>query len=362
MPNALYITADRIGQKSGGGRVTYEEYAALAEFTGGDVHPIDRDRLGGSFDNPFQYDYNAEQLLRPYLAENKVQLAHLYAGGFPKTTKLLKQHGVRISYTCAAHDRKASKAEFEAILGYAYPFQHMVDGPLWDDYLSGYLTADVVIVPSEESKRILKREFEAVHVYRHRDPFRVIPHGVDLPDQIDPLPKQFTVGYMGATGPDKGLRYLLEAWKRLALRDATLLFAGPYDQANLLLDLMRKFGGGNMRYMGYAPSLREFYRRVSVYVQPSVTEGFGIEILEAMAHGRPVVVSDGAGAAWHAPTRLPARDAGAIAAALQDYYQNREGLVAVADLAPEYVKDLTWPVIRERYKKAWHELLCEETA
>ena len=40
-------------------------------------------------------------------------------------------------------------------------------------------------------------------------------------------------------------------------------------------------------------ALQAFYRHASIYVQPSFTEGFGLPVLEAMAAGVPVVVSDG---------------------------------------------------------------------
>jgi len=40
----------------------------------------------------------------------------------------------------------------------------------------------------------------------------VIPHGTTIPKEVKPLPSDYTVGYLGALGPDKGVLYLILAW------------------------------------------------------------------------------------------------------------------------------------------------------
>ena len=45
----------------------------------------------------------------------------------------------------------------------------------------------------------------------------------------------------------------------------------------------------------HVDNVGKMYNSCSVYVQPSVTEGFGIPVLEAMAYARPVIVTEGAG-------------------------------------------------------------------
>lgn len=275
----LYLTQDVIGAPGGGGRVTLEEYKAFAGL-GGVTHPIDGLRMPHGPDPFFADGIVAKG------APQGVQLAHIYAGCFSETVAALKAQGARVTYTAAAHDITESRREF-AGLDLPYAFPHLTDPALLDRYLAGYRQADVVICPSTHSATIM-RGFGCKNV-------RVVPHGVDLPPAVPPLPAKFAVGYLGAAGPDKGLRYLFAAWRKLALRDATLIIAG--NNAAQALPLWRRYGGGNAEFMGYVPNITDFFARVSVYVQPSVTEGFGIEILEAMAHGRPVVASLGAGAA-----------------------------------------------------------------
>jgi glycosyltransferase involved in cell wall biosynthesis len=118
----------------------------------------------------------------------------------------------------------------------------------------------------------------------------------------------------------------------------------------LLTPWVRQFGGGNVYLRGWVRSPSLLYNTVSQYVQPTATEGFRIEVLEAQAHGRPVICSAGAGAAELASLAIPARDSEGLAAAIHAAMQVPLGLSSVAHL--------TWPRIRERYKQLWREVLA----
>jgi glycosyltransferase involved in cell wall biosynthesis len=275
----LYLTQDRIGTPTGGGAVTYHEYRALADL-GFETHPVDAGRVQLSHD-PFMSD----ERWGAVIANTSPALVHTYAGCFTKTVESLKSRGAKVTYTAAAHDISESRREHEE-LGVPFNFPHLTDPVLWERYVGGYKSADVVICPSRLSKKIME-SFGCKKVV-------VIPHGCEAAAVIPPLPKRFALGYMGQAGPDKGLRYLFEAWKRLAMKDAVLVIAGSHmDQA---YELWKRFGGGNVEFMGFVPKLEDFYAKVSVYCQPSVTEGYGMEALEASVHGRLCLISDGAGA------------------------------------------------------------------
>lgn len=351
---ALYITADTIGQSSGGGQVTREEYAALKSLID-DTHPIDRLRLG-EFNDPFDYDRAAAGMLRDWLKTNQVDLAHFYAGAFPETVRLLRDHGTTVTYTCAAHDRKVSEAAFLE-LGLPYSFPHMHDGPLWRRYLQGYIDASMVIVPSRVAARSIEKEYSG---FGRGTRVSIIPHGMYPAESIPPFPKRFTVGYMGATGPDKGVKYLLQAWKAAELGDSLLLIAGPYSQANMLQELTMAFGGGNIHYMGFAPTLMDFYRQITVYCQPSLTEGFGIEVLEALSHGRQVIASSGVGASEYATTVVDIRDTPAVADLLRKW-RARTDYETCAEQARNCVADLTWANTHKAYMRLWSDLLSERS-
>lgn len=342
----LYLTQDRIGTPTGGGAVTYHEYKAL-ESLGGETHPIDAGRVQTVPADPFAND---TRFMNTLALAKDVKLVHIYAGCFTNTVKLLKEMGVKIAYTAAAHDIGESRKEFEG-LGIPFNLPHLTQPDLWEQYVGGYRNADLVICPSTLSKKCME-SYGCKNV-------SVISHGCEIPATVAPLPKRFTVGYLGQAGPDKGLRYLFAAWKKLALKDATLVIAGNnVDQA---MPLWRQFGGGNVEFMGFVNSVSEFYNKISIYVQPSVTEGFGIEVLEAMAHGRPVICSSGAGAVdalekGGCGFKVAPRDIEGLASVISTLVDD-DALDIIGEHGREGAKSYTWDKVRVQYQAAWKELL-----
>lgn len=341
--NYLYATADAIGTETGGGSVTKhesEEIAALGETTTILSYP-DAPRPWGA-DEAASYWLQTHTSLRP-------KLAHFYSGTFTKTIEILKERGCKVTYTAAAHDINVSREEHEK-LGLPFDYPHLNEPELWVRYVRGYLLADVVVCPSTLSKKCME-SYGCKNVV-------VIPHGVDLPAKIAPLPKRFAVAYLGQPGPDKGLIYLLQAWKMLDYTDAVLTIAGRGTEH--LLGMVRAFGGGNIYLRGWIEDPSEIYDGCSVYVQPSASEGFGLEVLEAMAHGRPVICSDGAGAADVAYRVVSARNPQALADAIAAVRQ----VSVPPDTVSDYMKNMarqraerhTWPIIRECYADLWRSL------
>ena len=347
----LYITADRIGIESGGGVVTKHESLALREL--GDCLVLGQEQLQCNGDEPWKWDEKAREIVwREYVhGGKKFELAHFYAGTFGATAKLLRSIGCKICWTIAAHDVAASKAA-HVEMGIPFNYPHLVFEPLWQRYISGYQLADTIICPSEVARSTVRR-------YPCYCPIEIVPHGCELPEKIAKLPERFTVGYMGSFGPDKGVITLLRAWKKLNWKDALLVLAGRDSVSEFAYRLVKEHGGGNITLVGWVNNISDFYNSISCYVQPSWTEGFGIEVLEALAHGRPVLCSDGAGAADLVPEwyRFPAGDAGKLAAKIEQV-KIRGGCTDVGypewrEIAAEH----TWDKIRSRYVAAWRKML-----
>jgi glycosyltransferase involved in cell wall biosynthesis len=270
----VYCTADRIGALSGGGIVTKNELEALVST--GQTVAIGCPE-GRTFQDPFAADEWVDSQVSALLASGrKVEKAHCYAGTFSRTVATLKAAGSKVTYTAAAHDPRLSREEYEK-LGIPFNYPHLTDPDLWQRYLEGYRSADLVICPSKASAKIMEG-FGCGNVC-------TIPHGVDLPDKIAPFPKRFTAAYLGQPGPDKGLLYLLRAWKSLGYRDAKLVIAGRGTEN--LVGLFRSHGGGMVELRGFAPSVGAIYDECSVYVQPSVCLMPG-SIVIANAHPKDV--------------------------------------------------------------------------
>jgi len=333
----LYVTSDDIGANTGGGQVTHFELQALKSL--GNVDVLTPKQTS----DPFEADNNIQ-------IENlsKYKLAHFYSHSFPNFTKKLKEAGVKITYTVAAHDKDLSRAEHEG-LGMSFPYKHLTDPELFSVYSSSYKNADLVIAPSNIAASLLKK-------YGVEKTF-VLSHGHN-PVKFSKKPKNFNVGYLGQCGPDKGIRYLLEAWALLNYKDAILNLAGV--QTTNLLSLIRYFGKGNIVVHGYVKSVEKFYNSNSIYVQPSATEGFGIEVLEAMSCGLPVVVSDGAGAhelVIDSGIVVEKRNPQYIAQAIHYLKNNPEECADMALKGIELASYFTWPKIQERYISLWKDLL-----
>jgi len=102
----------------------------------------------------------------------------------------------------------------------------------------------------------------------------------------------FVFVFTGSVDPRKGIRYLMQAWKEVALDNAELWICGGTDRS---MDWNRVCGGlpGNVRFFGRVKQDRlvELYSKASVYVLPSLLEGLARTGLEAMASGLPVIVT-----------------------------------------------------------------------
>lgn len=378
----LYLTADRIGIETGGGAVTFHESEALKML--GPCRIYDRDVLTSAFGcEPWTWDNEAYHYHKNGMLETvDCKLAHVYAGTFTTTVASLKAKGIHISYTAAAHDIAVSRKEHEA-LGVPFAYPHLTDPELWKRYVGGYLAADVVVCPSQHSKRCME-SYGCKNVV-------VIPHGCNLPPEntIAPLPKHFVLGYLGAVGPDKGLRYLFEAWRKLNLPDATLLIAGRDSTNPWTVNLATAFAGcsgwvrdGTGRLLstvgplvvlaGWVGNVASFYNQISAYCQPSASEGFGIEVLEAMSYGRYVVCSDGVGAsdliggeATHLGTVVPACNSEALANGISMAQTITTGRrIGTKLLGPESeygrlaAEAYTWDKIKTRYVELWKGMLA----
>ncbi len=344
----LYITADRIGIESGGGKVTHHEYMALKEL--GPAISI----ANFPCTDPFQQD----KIILAYVSSlvdnsaDKFVHAHCYAGCLSQTVAYLKSRGVLVTYTAAAHDVNKSRNEHFK-LGWPFDYPHLNNPNLWEEYLKGYQLADVVVCPSKHSKEISE-------VYGCKN-VKIIPHGVDIPETTEGLPEKFTVGYLGASGADKGLVYLLQAWNKLNYKDSTLLMAGAYNKPETMQHMVDYFAPeakSTIKLLGWVNSPSELYNQCSVYIQPSITEGFGIEVLEAMAHARLTLSSNGAGACDVLPPSC-VFEAGNIEQICQmiDKAKNVKYLEQHGLMCRLMAKDYTWDKIRAKYVDLWRSMI-----
>jgi len=124
---------------------------------------------------------------------------------------------------------------------------------------------------------------------------RVVPHGVHMPEPST-MPREKLVLLVGAIQRRKNVATLVKAFAAMP-QGWRLILAGAADGYGAEAELQavqqspRKH---DIDVLGYVPAeqLAQLYNRASIFAFPSLDEGFGIPVLEAMAHGIPVVTSN----------------------------------------------------------------------
>jgi len=133
----------------------------------------------------------------------------------------------------------------------------------------------------------------------------VVPYGVDL-DLFRPAPRQtrsdtgpFRVAFAGLICLRKGVQYLLEAWERLELPGAELVLQGHLldDAAGVVRYYANRIDFTILAHSENMADVCRLYNSADVCVFPSVEDGFGMVVAEAMACNRPVIVTTRMGAA-----------------------------------------------------------------
>jgi glycosyltransferase involved in cell wall biosynthesis len=160
--------------------------------------------------------------------------------------------------------------------------------------------ADAVVVPTHTVASQLGE------ILDFGDRIRVIGGAVSskLTVPIDPdvraerleLPERYILS-VGTLEPRKGVAALIRAMAEPELAGLPLLIAGPEGSGNLDVDAVAAEAGldeGRVRSLGYLADadLAVALDRASVFVFPSLAEGFGLPVIEAFHFGTPVVHSD----------------------------------------------------------------------
>ncbi|MCM0754414.1 glycosyltransferase family 4 protein [Desulfovibrio aminophilus] len=161
----------------------------------------------------------------------------------------------------------------------------------------------------------------------------VIHNGLDLPAfdalSAEPLvsrtPGRVVIGCAGRLTEQKGHVYLLEAAALLRRRglDLSVLLAGTGELERDLRARTTALGlDQHVRFLGFVKEMKRFYASIDILALPSLWEGFGYVLTEAMSMGLPVAAFDTSNipeVVVHGETGLlsPARDAEALAGSLE---------------------------------------------
>ncbi|MEQ2678575.1 glycosyltransferase family 4 protein [Enterocloster citroniae] len=174
----------------------------------------------------------------------------------------------------------------------------------WNSFASDYIKfgervavkfADEIIVLSESVQKYFMDTYGRKTVF--------IPNGVSRPKIYDAqlirekfnLEKDEYVLFLGRVVPEKGLRYLIEAFKDIKT-DKKLVIAGGSSDTDAFMQELKELAKDDKRiiFTGFVQGkmLEELYSNTYVYCLPSDLEGMPLSLLEAMSYGNCCLTSD----------------------------------------------------------------------
>lgn len=197
----------------------------------------------------------------------------------------------------------------------------------------------------------------------------ICPYGVDtsrfyrkgFKTRSESEPVRFV--FVGGTKELKGLSYMLQAFQKVDHTKATFTIIGA---DNLCKELKEKYAK-DVDFVGMIlhDSLPGILQNYDVMVFPSLGEGFGLSIIEAMACGLPVVSTTNTGANDFIKDGengfiVPIQDADAIADKMQWFMNHREEIPRMGKNAIKTASDLTWDNYHKKVAAAIREIVEHE--
>ena len=199
-----------------------------------------------------------------------------------------------------------------------------------------------------------------------RNQIHVVPYGVDFtqfPCRTSPPPKAapFRIMWVGSMSQRKGLSYFLDAVAALPQEQLEVLICGYFD---VDVGAIRERGIRSIRVLKGLPTaaLTAELRAADLFVLPSLAEGFGHAIIEALASGVPVLTT----ASTCAPDVMldgqhgfivPIRDSHALVERISWGRAHRSELYQVGLAAATHVRQFTWERFRKGIVTAYQKMV-----
>lgn len=174
----------------------------------------------------------------------------------------------------------------------------------WGGFASKYIKfgekiaakyADEIIVLSEGVQKYFMDTYGRTTVFIPNGVNRPILRGPQLIKERFGLEKDSYILFLGRLVPEKGITYLIEAFKGITT-DKKLVIAGGSSDTDTFMQELKQLAEGDNRiiFTGFVQGqmLEELYSNSYVYTLPSDLEGMPLSLLEAMSYGNCCLVSD----------------------------------------------------------------------
>jgi len=174
----------------------------------------------------------------------------------------------------------------------------------WGKFASSYIMfgekcaakfADEIIVLSKGVQEYFKETYGRETRYIPNGVNKPIIRPVEIIKEKYELDKDSYILFLGRVVPEKGIQYLIEAYKQVNT-EKKLVIAGGSSDTDEFLNEMKALAKEDERilFTGFVQGqmLEELYSNAYVYTLPSDLEGMPLSLLEAMSYGNCCLVSD----------------------------------------------------------------------
>jgi glycosyltransferase involved in cell wall biosynthesis len=310
------------------------------------------------------HDYIVSRRIKEMARE--IDIIHTWPRGALRTIEAAKKLGIpTVLERCNAHTRfsyEVVRKECER-LGVSLPPGH--ENAFNENVLrleeEEFRRADRLLCPSDFVVRtFLDRGFEPNRLARHT-------YGFD--EQVYyPLTESretrrgLTMLFVGVCAVRKGVHFALEAWLRSsACQDGTFLIAGEFlpEYAQKLSGML---GHPSVRVLGHRNDVPELMRKSEILVLPSIEEGYGLVIAEAMGSGCVPLASDACTEICrHMETGLvhAVGDVSALSGQISMLHQDRALLERLRTASLGMAPHVTWTAAGVTLLRAYRETIAE---
>jgi glycosyltransferase involved in cell wall biosynthesis len=235
-----------------------------------------------------------------------------------------------------------------------YGLKFNINYDIWARELLEYELCDYISIPSS----FVKRTFMEKGIPENK--LLVNPYGVDL-SNFKQIPKEddiFRIIFAGGGSLRKGYHYLLQAFYELDLPNCELWHLGSVNDE--MRPYIEKYKHKNWILKGHKPQneLYKYYSQGSVFILPSLEDGFSMVQFQAMACGLPLVCTTNTGGEdliskdGEEGFVIPIRDVEAIKEKILYLYENQNICKEMGKKAKKRVSNgFTWEDYGNRYIK-----------
>lgn len=174
----------------------------------------------------------------------------------------------------------------------------------WGKFAVAYLKlGEIIAAKYADEVIVLSKNVQQYFLDVYGRETKFIPNGIQKPKKLeaDEIKKRWNIEkdqymlFLGRIVPEKGIQYLIDAFKQIKTTKKLVIAGGSSDTEEFMKAIKEKVKDDDrVIFTGFVEGkiLEELYSNAYIYILPSDLEGMPISLLEAMSYGNCCVVSD----------------------------------------------------------------------